>query len=82
MFSEKGAKKNILKRVIEEYEKNIKLSKSEKEALYYFIKQRILSLIRWSKAHGKGKGEWFDNKIRDYQNFKRISFQEFNNLIV
>jgi len=77
-------KKSQLKLYLKEYEKNLKLNKDEKEAIYFFIKHRCLGAISWSivqlrqhKDRAKHIEKFINKIIVRYRNFSKIKVEDF-----
>lgn len=82
------ANKIDLREFFTEYERYVKLNNDEKKAIYYLIKQRMLSGIVWCdiyrKKHPKKYKKlthWLHGTIRSYHNFEKISLNDFLKLI-
>ena len=76
--------RKILKQFFQEYEKHNKLTKEEKEAVYYFIQARLLSTIAWCskqiKIHKEHMGRLKKTQlqmIRKYQILNNFPLEEF-----
>jgi Ser/Thr protein kinase RdoA (MazF antagonist) len=77
-------KKRQLKLYLKEYEKNLKLNKDEKEAIYFFIKHRWLGAISWHivqlrqhKDRAKHIEKFINKTIVRYRNFSKIKVEDF-----
>ena len=76
-IGKKTIKTRQLKLYLREYEKNLKLNKDEKEAIYFFIKHRWLSAIAWHvvqlrqhKDLAKSIEKFINETIVRYRNFR------------
>lgn len=88
LIDTKIVKKELIKVFLKEYQKKIKINNEEKIALYYFIKQRLLSASSWSvnqiNKHKSKKSQflkWAEQGINKYKIFNKISKEEFLKLI-
>jgi len=76
--------KKAIKLFFQEYQKHTKLTKEEKEAVYYFIKVRLLSTIAWfskqtqiHKEHANRLKKSQSRMIKKYQIFNNFTVEEF-----
>ena len=81
LFDKRGLNKKYLVLSVKEYEKNIKLSEDEKKVLYYLIKHRFISSFVHVLELKTVNNKWAKKRIRDYNNFNKISLEEFIKLL-
>lgn len=79
---------NLIRDFIREYTLYFKLNDSEKKAIFYFIKNRLLGAIVWCdlqrkehKDKAKKIGKWLRDIISFYRKFDKISLDEFLEVI-
>jgi len=84
----KGLMKEFTKLFLKEYQKNVSFSNEEKKAIYYFIKQRLLTIMEWDEDQMRKHPDMkeylqrFQNSIvKKYNAFNKISLEEFMELI-
>jgi Ser/Thr protein kinase RdoA (MazF antagonist) len=80
----KKVKPELISAFVKEYEKYVELNSEEKKAMYYFIKNRLLGAIVWCdlqrkehKDKAKKIGGWLKDIISFYQEFNKLSLEEF-----
>jgi homoserine kinase type II len=80
----KTVDKKRLKAFFKEYQKNLKLRKEEKKAMYYFAKQRYLGVILWHSKQMKVHKDLLKRLkrtqtsiVRSYIAFSSMSLEEF-----
>jgi Ser/Thr protein kinase RdoA (MazF antagonist) len=65
-----------IKSFLEGYSSIIKLNDEELKSIYYFVKHRLLGVIKYGYDH-KLIGEWLSQKIKDYQLFSKVNPVDF-----